>query len=98
MSAGTEVCLLAPGCPSRPHACLLAAQNAAACSKLSPGEMPFWTSSSFPPLPTTTWLRRIDLAALSAPNALRTCKGGGKTHHQCMGWAANGLQRSRPAH
>lgn len=42
----------------RPHACLFAAQNSAACAKLSPGLMPFWTSSSLPPLPTTTWLRR----------------------------------------
>lgn len=40
----------------RPHACLLAAQNSAACAKLSPGLMPFCTSSSLPPLPTTTWL------------------------------------------
>lgn len=39
------------------HACLLAAQNSAAFSNESPGEMPFCTSSSFPPLPTTTWLQ-----------------------------------------
>lgn len=52
------------------HSCGLAAQNSDAWAKLSPGLIPFATTSSLPPFAIITWLRSTDFAPLAAPNAL----------------------------